>query len=135
DSIYTTGPSAFSALGPVAARPYLSRMLAKVGVEVQVFAEGNFKTAAEPLARDSMSDAEREQLGALLHTIQESWVSALGARPVLGEAGARRLLALGPFSPELAEQTGVVDAVHYPDELDQMLGLEHKKPRPHRRFL
>lgn len=135
DAVHTTGPSAFSALGPVAARPYLARTLAKLGVEVQVFAEGDFKTAAEPLARDSMSDAEREQLGALLRTIQEAWVEALGTRPVLGEAGARRLLELGPFSPERAQQEGVVDAVHYPDELEKSLGLDQRKPRSHRRYL
>ena len=54
--------ASFSALGPAAARTYLAPLLRRLGLDMVVIAEGRYKTAAEPLTRDSMSEAEREQL-------------------------------------------------------------------------
>lgn len=44
-------------------------LLDKVGVEMQVFKVGTYKSAVEPYLLNSMSDANREQMTAYLHSI------------------------------------------------------------------
>jgi protease-4 len=135
DEIYTSLPAAFSALGPVAKRPYLTGLLAKLGIEVEVFAQGTYKTAAESVSRERMSEPEREQLSALLATIQSRWVQALGGRARLGAAGAQGLLERGMFGPEEARERGLVDRVCYPDEIEQELGFKERPLRSHGAYL
>ena len=50
-------------------------LLDKVGIEMQVFKVGTYKSAVEPYISNSMSDANREQVTAFLHSI---WNQMLG---------------------------------------------------------
>jgi len=72
------GPeSSILPLGIAVETHYLKRALDKVGVLPEIFARGEFKTAGESLARDSMSDEQREQLGAILDVMEDELLSAL----------------------------------------------------------
>jgi protease-4 len=48
---------------------FYKNLLDKLGVEVQVFKVGTYKSAVEPYTKTEMSDANREQLDALLGSI------------------------------------------------------------------
>ncbi len=58
---------------------FFKGMLEKIGVEVQVFYDGRFKTATEPFRYDKMSESNKVMTLALLKDIQNNYVTAVGA--------------------------------------------------------
>ena len=48
---------------------FFKDLLAKVGVEMQIFKVGTYKSAVEPFIATEMSDANREQITAFLGSI------------------------------------------------------------------
>lgn len=136
DRILAMPHAGFSALGPLASRTYLAGLLGRMGVRMEVLAEGRYKTAAEPLVRETMSDPEREQLGALVEALHRDWTQAVGERPQLGRHGAEQLCDLGLFSAQRARALGVIDGSAYDDELPRELGLDSDEhPVSARRYL
>jgi protease-4 len=136
DRVFSAPEASFSALGPMVARVYLASLLRRLGVRVEVMAEGPYKTAAEPLIRETMSEPEREQLTAIVGTLAEGWVQGVAERPKLGEAGARALLDTAYFGAPHAAAIGLVDGTCYEDELPALLGLpERNRPMESRRYV
>ena len=115
--------ASFSALGPAASRTYVRPLLDRLGIEAEVLAEGRFKSAAEPLVRDRMSEPERTQLEAIVQSLHADWVEQVGARAALGQPGAAHLFSVGLFGGRRAAELGVVDACVYEDQLPHALGL------------
>lgn len=126
DRVLTMPHASFSALGPLAARTYLGPLLARLGLDVFVTAEGRYKTAAEPLVSATMSEPERAQLEAIVGTLLDDWTTRMASRAQLGRDGAGRLLEAGVFAAREAEALKLSDASCYDDELPRELGL---KPR------
>jgi protease IV len=115
-------------LGAAAQSMYLKPLLDRVGVSAEIFATGEYKTAAEALVRETMSDAQREQLAALADTIQRSLESALAERPGMDLERARACFEGGFFSGNAAVELGLLDACRYEDELGTELGELGDKP-------
>jgi protease-4 len=118
--IYMAPYSAFGPLG-LAARPlYIRPLLDRLGIAVEAQAAGEYKSAAEPALRDTMSEPQREQLQALLTGTHTALVDALRARGLSDEQ-------LGPLFERVfvwakdALACGVVDGVVYEDELREAL--------------
>jgi protease-4 len=123
------GPeSSILPLGIAVETHYLKRALDKIGVLPEIFARGEFKTAGESLARDSMSGEQREQLGAILDVLEDEFLSALseGRRRSLDEAHA--LVDAGPYRAGEAVARGLVDAKGYDDELPKLILPESSDP-------
>jgi protease-4 len=130
DRVLASPAGSFSALGPMVARVYFARLLQRLGLSVEVVAEGAYKTAAEPLVRESMSVNEREQLGAIVASLSETWVEGVAQRPKLGAGGARALFERAYFGAQGAVELGFVDSCHYEDELPELLAFEGRsRPR------
>jgi protease-4 len=123
DRVLAMPHAGFTALGPLAARTYLAPLLQRLGLDMLVTAEGRYKTAAETLTRDSMSEPEREQLQAIVQTLLTDWKAALATRAPLGASGAQRLLQQGVFGGRQAVELGAVDGCAYEDELAAELSL------------
>jgi protease-4 len=117
-------------LGAAAQAMYLKPLLDRVGVSAEVFATGEYKTAAEALVREDMSDAQREQLAALSETIQRALEGALAERPNMTPESARACFEGGFFSGKAAVEIGLLDACRYDDELGSELGELGDKPKP-----
>ena len=64
-------------VGFLSSSHYLKRALDKAGIEPEVYACGDYKAAGENLVRDSMSDAQREQLERMLGSFHDVLVDAL----------------------------------------------------------
>jgi protease-4 len=119
------GPQAsIMALGIGVEQRYVRPLLDKLGVAVEVSRRGDYKTAAETFARDSMSEPQREQIGALVHTIDGALVGALAARRGMDPDKARAFFAQGWVRGKEAVDAGVADAVAYDDELPTVLGKD-----------
>jgi protease-4 len=119
----------FTNLGPLglAARPlYIRPLLDRIGVVVEAQSCGEYKSAAEPALRDTMSEPAREQLQALLSGLHGALDQALRERRGLSESAVQQLFARGLLRASEALTQGVVDAVLYEDELVERLGLEPK---------
>lgn len=56
---------------------FLKGVLEKVGVEPQVKRIGKYKSAGDQLLRRDMSEAQREQLTALLEDIYEGFITSI----------------------------------------------------------
>ncbi len=110
-----------SPLGFAVEGRYVRRALEQVGVEPEVFAKGMYKNAGEVLVRDTMSAAQREQVGALLDGRLGDLTAALAQGRRVDRETAARWIDEAPFGAEQAVARGIVDAVAYEDELEHML--------------
>lgn len=88
----------------------------KSGIHMEVIRHGKYKSAVEPFLQNSMSDANREQITALLNSIWTTVSSDISKSrnipmPKLNEI-ANGLLAR---TPEMAKQQHLVDIIAYED--------------------
>jgi protease-4 len=117
----------WSSLGPLgfaAQSVYFKRLLSRLGVQVDVQATGPYKSAAEPLVLDEMSDAAREQQAALLRGLQSALERALVETRKLEPEAVQELFSRGMISATQAQKLGLVDELRYEDELRLTLGGE-----------
>ncbi|NUO51232.1 MAG: hypothetical protein HOV80_20435, partial [Polyangiaceae bacterium] len=123
DRVLTTPHATISPMGLAAARNYVKGLLDRFGVQIEVHRRREFKTAVEPAVSDQMTDAQREQVGALLDTIDQALVKAIAERPGFGgdEAKVRALFDDAMLSAEIAKQQGLVDGLCYEDGLAQAI--------------
>lgn len=119
------GPSAqLAALGFTSRTRYVKRALDKAGVVPEVYACGEYKSAGETLVRDSMSDAQREQVGRLLDRFDAALLDAIAEGRGVTRERARAIVDGGPYFGEAAIAVGLADAVAYEDEIPKLLGLD-----------
>ena len=128
------GPAAqLAALGFASRTRYVKSALDKAGIVPEVYACGEYKSAGESLVRDSMSDAQREQLGKLLDCFDGALLDAIAEGRSVSRERARAIVDGGPYFGEAAIEVGLADAVAYDDEIPALLGLQGKgkgKPGP-----
>lgn len=122
------GPAAqLAALGFATRTRYVKSALDKAGVVPEVYACGEYKSAGESLVRDSMSDAQREQLGKLLDCFDGALLDAIAEGRSVSRERARAIVDGGPYFGEAAIEVGLADAVAYEDEIPALLGLPRTK--------
>jgi protease-4 len=95
---------------------HLKQLLDSVGIGADFMHVGRFKSAAEPLTRDSMSEETRESLTALLGDVNAALTSSVAAGRRLDEAATRSAIDDGPHDSESALAHRLVDHVAYDDE-------------------
>ena len=100
---------------------YYRGLLDRLGVGIESLSVGRFKTATENLTRDAMSDAQREQLTAILVALDRVLVDALGERPGLDEPAIRALFDKGMILGHEAVAAGLCDAVGHADECARLV--------------
>lgn len=121
----------------LAATPmFIKDLLAKIGVEMQIFKVGTYKSAVEPFISTEMSPANREQINAYLGSIWGQVTSDVAeSRKVSVDslnAAADRMLMFYP-----AEETvkcGLVDTLIYKNDvrnyLKNMMGIDEDDSMP-----
>lgn len=102
---------------------FYTDLLAKLGIRMQVFKVGTFKSAVEPYTRTQMSEPNRKQVNAFLTDIWQNMLSLTSkSRKIPADtlnAIANRYTGLLPAS-EL-KKMHLVDELKYKDEYDEML--------------
>ncbi len=117
DRIYLQ-PSGDLGLTGIAVQNWFYRgALDKLGVEVQVGARGEYKSAAERLTEHGFSQAAREALQRVAASIVEQLTGAIAQRLEITPADARALIDRGPFVAGEALDARLVDALGYRDEV------------------
>ncbi len=97
---------------------YLKDGLARLGVAVEVVRAGGFKTAPEPFTRNDPSPESKEMTGAILDDVYDRLVGDVGRERKLDPAVVKGLLDRGVFSAPEARAERLVDALLWPDELE-----------------
>ena len=97
-------------------------LLDKLDIKADMYAVGKYKSAIEPFMRDSMSEAQREAMTAILDDLYAQQVEMIAnGRSEIDAALAVDLIDQGPFTAEEAYQAKLVDAIQYYDELVQSI--------------
>lgn len=101
---------------------YLKNALEKAGIQPQVFACGEFKSAGETLVRDSMSPAQRAQLERLLEGFHGALVDAIAEGRGVERTKAIAIIDEAPYFGRAAVTAGLADDLAYEDEVPGKLG-------------
>ncbi|HEY4120532.1 MAG TPA: S49 family peptidase, partial [Byssovorax sp.] len=113
------GPeTSVSALGYAAEGRYIRRALDRAGVEPEVFARGRYKSAGDMLARDDMSEADKEQVGAILDARFDALTAAVAEGRRVERDEVVRWIHEGPHTASASVALGIVDGTAYEDELE-----------------
>jgi len=115
--MYATPPATIGPLGVSIGSNFFRSALAKLGVHVEVLSRKEFKSAAESLARDSMSEPNRAQTEALADALIESVQRALTQSRRMDAERARAFIDKTPVRARQAQELGVLDGAMYEDEL------------------
>ena len=111
--------------GLAAQKMYFTRLMEKVGVEMQILKVGTFKSAVEPFFRTSMSEADKLQTKQYITGIWDEYKAAVGASRHLSaaqlDALADRYMGLQPAEEQVA--AGLVDTIVYIQDIDSLLRI------------
>jgi protease-4 len=128
DSIFMPSVADLTFTGYGAVESFYKGTLEKLGVHQNLHKIKDYKTAAEPFQRDSMSPQNKEMTEWLL---QDVWNVELGAIARDRGVSMDSLVACmehALFSPEEAKRAGLIDDVVYWDELEKRLTDEDELP-------
>ncbi|MFM7137702.1 MAG: signal peptide peptidase SppA, partial [Planctomycetota bacterium] len=131
DSVAMPPAATLELTGVRAEMMFFKAMLDRLGVTAEILQVGEFKGAGEPLTRESMSPALRQQYEAFIGDLYEQLVAQVAADRRLDPGRVRELVDTGVFTPEAARAAELIDAVQYEDEaiaaLATQLGVEQPK--------
>lgn len=122
--------------GLAAAPVFFKDLLAKIGVEMQVFKVGTYKSAVEPFISTEMSPANREQVNAYLSSVWGQVTSDIAeSRKVSVEALNEAADDMLMFHPaEESVKYGMVDTLIYKNDvrnyLKTMIGIDKDDRMP-----
>ncbi|MES2240439.1 MAG: signal peptide peptidase SppA [Bacteroidota bacterium] len=88
----------------------------KTGIKMEVLRHGKYKSAVEPFLENKMSDANREQTTALLHSIWNSVCADIAKSRKISVAKLNQIAnGLLARTPEMAKAQKLVDHIAYED--------------------
>jgi protease-4 len=89
----------------------------KTGVKMEVIRHGKYKSAVEPFLENEMSDANREQISALLNSAWSSIVSDISkSRNISVDSLNSIANKLSARTPEMAKSKKLIDKIGYEDQ-------------------
>jgi protease-4 len=121
DKIYALPEATLLINGFSSEELFLGDALAKIGVRVDVARVGAYKNAPDQFTRGSMSPEQHEAISAYLNTAFQSYVTAVSKERNLTPEKFKALLERGILTPQQAQEAGLLDGIHYPDELSDLI--------------
>src|SRR5262249_14485875 len=119
DEVCMPEPAWLMLVGTRIEATFYKGLLAKLGVQADFLHMGDFKSAAEPFTRDSLSEPNRKQLTAMLDDFYDHQIVGriVADRPErkLTAAQVKKLIDGGPYTPKEALKAGLIDRVGYED--------------------
>ncbi len=123
DKIYMNPSGSLSWHGISGQKMYYTRLLEKIGVEMQIVKVGTFKSAVEPYFRTSMSDADRKQTEQYLGGVWSNIVLAVSTSRGISESNlnhyADLYMDLQPTEDNVTY--GLVDSLTFPQQMDTIV--------------
>ncbi len=127
--VYINPAGLMDVTGYASETTFYGKAFKKFGIEMQITRAGKYKSAVEPYFLDKMSDANREEVQALLDDLWGEWKRAVaGDRKLTPEAVQALSDDLGVLSSPEALKAGMVDKVASGDQvLDELKLLAGRK--------
>ena len=106
---------------------FMKNMFEKLGIEMQIFRHGKFKSAIEPFMLDKMSEANRMQTEIFMGSIWNSMLEGISKERGMSVEKLNELANnLTIDSPESALNAKLVDGILYEDEVMSLLKKDLK---------
>jgi protease IV len=118
DRVFLLPTSPLDLTGVASYEMFVRGTLDKVGAYPDFLHIGEYKTAVNQMTERGFTPAHREMTESLNRDIYNQLVSGIARARKKSEAEVRALIDQGPFSPEEALRTGLVDDLAYEDQLD-----------------
>ncbi len=121
--VYLAPEGMLSFPGLSAELTFFKRTFDSLGIEVQEFRMGRYKSALEPFVRDTMSEANREQYNHLLEVIWGVWLKDVAESREMDADYLNSLVKshMGAFLAKEAVKLGFVDSLIYSDQWRELL--------------
>jgi len=104
-------------------------LLGKLGIEADMMHVGDYKGAAEPFTRDSLSEPVRKNMTQLVEDFYDEMLTTIAADRDLKVEEVRKAVDRGLLMAGEAKEAGLVDSVVYPDEFRKSLEKEYKSDK------
>ena len=104
---------------------YYKDMLEKLGIEADMLHVGDYKGAAEPLTRRSMSESVKKNMTAMVDDLFDQMITRIASNRSLKIDEVRAQVDKGLLLPEEAREAGLIDRVAYPDAFRDSLSQEY----------
>ena len=122
DSMFINPQGGVDIKGYGASIPFFKNMLDKVGVDMNIFYAGNFKSASEPFRLNEMSEFNRLQTRSFLNDMKDIMVEKLVENRKLSEDKINAIMAgLEGRTGKKALENKLVDGLFYKDQMDDFL--------------
>ena len=111
--------------GLAAEKMYMTRLLEKIGVEMQILKVGTYKSAVEPYFRTSMSDADRQQTLLYLQGIWDEYRADVGRAREIDEKKLDQYADeyMDILPAELYVERHMVDTLVYREQMDEIVRI------------
>ncbi|HMQ45849.1 MAG TPA: signal peptide peptidase SppA [Saprospiraceae bacterium] len=131
DELYANPLGMIDLRGFSAQIPFFKDMLDKIGVEMQIYYAGKFKSATEPYRLDKMSEENRFQVREYINEIYAHFLSDIATSRNIPLSDLQNMANnYTGLNPMQAAEMGMIDKVGYRDDaiklLKEKLGLEEK---------
>ncbi|KAK9917362.1 hypothetical protein WJX75_003547 [Coccomyxa subellipsoidea] len=117
EEVYVPPSGSVSLRGLAVSGTFLRTALEKVGVEPNLVRIGKYKSAGDQLLRKDMSEAQREQLTALLDDIYEGFTTGIAQSRGKTTQEAEMMLDEGIYKMERYVESGWLTGLKYEDEI------------------
>lgn len=126
DKIYMNRQGLLDIHGCVAMPMFYKRALDKLGVEMQIFKVGTFKSAVEPYVLTEMSDANRLQMTCMIDGIWQSVVDDIVATRNVSVDDVNKFANEGLFfaDQQIAVDYNLIDSLVYEQDFKEMIKSE-----------
>ena len=123
DSLYLNPIGVIDFNGMSTVVPYYKGLLDKLGIDMQIFRVGTFKSAVEPFMLERMSQANRLQTETYLKSIWNTMVKQISAARGIDVARLNALAdeGVGYMQPDEIMATGLVTSLKYRSEMETVL--------------
>lgn len=129
DSVFAGPQSSFEYNGFATILAFFENAFEKLDVEPELVRAGKYKSAGEPFIRSELSEANRQQLQALLTTVNDRFVSTIAASRSLSAEELNRLAEEDALlEAEEAVNEGLIDGLLYEDEVRSLLRTRFDVP-------
>ena len=119
--IYAVPSAILDVSGLAAEITFLRGTLDKLGVQAQFEGVGKYKNAPNQFTETGFTPPHREQMEAMLDSLFEEYLQAIGKGRNRSREQARELIDDGPYDAQQAKRVGLVDELRYRDEIERDL--------------
>jgi protease IV len=127
DRIYLQPTGTLGLTGVAVEQVFLRGALDKLGIGYESAKRYEYKSAADPLTETGFTGPAREAVQRLAESVAEQLTAAIAEGRSKSPEQARELLQHGPYLAQQALDEGLVDGLHYRDEVYERV---HKEAGP-----